>query len=85
MGAITTKLNAEWAEKQTDEKMFEIRAIIEEFYNNLADAISRGQSLYPTGDSTFDSYVLPIVNEMVTFKNGLESNYSEFIQWRQPV
>jgi len=84
MGVITTKLNAEWAEKQTDENMFALRAIIEDFYNNLSEAISRGQGLYPTGDTDFDNYVLPIVNEMVAFKTQLEASYLEFINWRQP-
>jgi len=84
MGAITTKLNAEWTEKQIDENMFAVRAIIEDFYNNLVEAISRGQALYPTGDATFDAYVAPIVAEMVTFKTQLEANYLEFLQWRQP-
>jgi len=84
MGVITTKLNTEWAEKKVDEDMFAVRAIIEDFYNNLSEAISRGQDLYPTGDAQFDAYVQPIVQEMVTFKGQLEANYSEFIQWRQP-
>ena len=84
MGVITDKLNAEWAEKQVDENMFAVRAIIEDFYNNLVEAISRGQALYPTGDATFDAYVQPIVAEMVTFKDGLETKYLEFLQWRQP-
>ena len=84
MGVITNKLNAEWAEKQVDENMFAVRAIIEDFYNNLSEAISRGQDLYPTGDATFDAYVQPIVAEMTTFKTQLENNYSEFIGWRQP-
>ena len=84
MGVITTKLNAEWAEKKVDEDMFAVRAIIEDFYNNLSGAISRGSALYPTGDATFDAYVQPIVAEMVTFKGQLEANYAEFIQWRQP-
>jgi len=84
MSIITDKLNAEWAEKKIDEDMFAVRAIIEDFYNNLVEAISRGQDLYPTGDSAFDAYVQPIVQEMVTFRNQLETNYSEFIGWRQP-
>ena len=84
MGVITTKLNAEWIEKKVDEDMFAVRAIIEDFYNNLSEAISRGSDLYPTGDAAFDSYVQPIVQEMVTFKNQLETKYSEFINWRQP-
>jgi hypothetical protein len=84
MGAITNKLNAEWIEKKVDEDMFAVRAIIEDFYNNLSEAISRGGDLYPTGDTDFDNYVQPIVAEMVTFKTQLENNYLEFIQWRQP-
>ena len=84
MGVITDKLNAEWIEKKVDEDMFAVRAIIEDFYNNLSEAISRGQDLYPTGDATFDAYVQPIVAEMVTFKGQLEANYAEFISWRQP-
>ena len=84
MGVITTKLNTEWAEKKVDEDMFAVRAIIEDFYNNLSEAISRGSGLYPTGDAAFDGYVTPIVNEMVDFKNQLESKYAEFLQWRQP-
>ncbi|GAI02484.1 unnamed protein product [marine sediment metagenome] len=83
MGAITDKLNAEWAEKQVDENMFTVRAIIEDFYNDLSEAISRGSDLYPTGDADFDTYVGPIVQEMTTFKNQLENNYAEFINWRQ--
>ena len=81
MGAITTKLNAEWIEKKVDENMFAVRAIIEDFYNTLSEAISRGSALYPTGDTQFDDYVQPIVAEMVTFKNQLEANYAEFINW----
>jgi len=84
MGVITDKLNTEWAEKKVDEDMFAVRAIIENFYNNLSEAISRGQDLYPTGDTDFDNYVLPIVNEMVAFKTQLEASYLEFINWRQP-
>ena len=84
MSIITDKLDAEWAEKQIDENMFAVRAIIEDFYNTLIQTISNGQALYPTGDTQFDAYVQPIVQEMVTFKNGLETNYLEFIQWRQP-
>ena len=84
MGVITTKLNTEWAEKKVDEDMFAVRAIIEDFYNNLSEAISRGQALYPTGDAEFDGYVAPIVTEMVDFKNQLESKYAEFLGWRQP-
>ena len=84
MGVITDKLNAEWVEKKIDEDIFAVRAIIEDFYNNLSEAISRGQDLYPTGDATFDAYVQPIVAEMVTFKTQLENNYAEFLQWRQP-
>ena len=84
MGVITDKLNTEWAEKKVDEDMFAVRAIIEDFYNNLSEAISRGQDLYPTGDTDFDNYVLPIVNEMVAFKTQLEASYLEFINWRQP-
>ena len=84
MGVITDKLNAEWIEKKIDEDMFAVRAIIEDFYNNLTEAISRGSDLYPTGDAAFDSYVQPIVQEMTTFRTQLENNYSEFIGWRQP-
>ena len=84
MGVITNKLNTEWAEKKVDEDMFAVRAIIEDFYNNLNEAISRGSGLYPIGDVVFDGYVAPIVNEMVDFKNQLESKYAEFISWRQP-
>ena len=84
MGAITDKLNAEWLEMNTDQDMFAVRAIIEDFYNNLLEAISRGGDLYPTGDATFDSYVQPIVQEMTTFKTQLENNYDEFINWVQP-
>ena len=84
MGIITDKLNAEWIEKKTDEDMFAVRAIIEDFYNNLSEAISRGSDLYPTGDTDFDNYVQPIVAEMVTFKTQLENNYAEFINWRIP-
>jgi len=82
MGVITDKLNAEWAEKTVDENMFALRAIIQDFYNNLSEAISRGNSLYPTGDTVFDDYIQPIVGEMVTFKNQLEASYLEFINWR---
>ena len=83
MGVITDKLNAEWVEKKVDEDMFAVRAIIEDFYNNLSEAISRGGDLYPTGDAVFDGYVQPIVAEMVAFKNQLDA-YAEFIGWRQP-
>ena len=82
MGVITDKLDAEWAEKKVDEDMFAVRAIIQDFYNNLSEAISRGSALYPTGDATFDAYVEPIVAEMVTFKGQLEASYMEFINWR---
>jgi hypothetical protein len=84
MGVITDKLNAGWAEKQVGEDMFEVRAIIQDFYNNLSEAIDRGSDKYPTGDAAFDGYVQPIVNEMVTFRNNLETKYAEFINWVQP-
>ena len=82
MGAISDKLDAEWAEKKVDEDMFAVRAIIQDFYNNLSEAISRGGALYPIGDAQFDAYVQPIVAEMTTFKNQLENKYMEFINWR---
>ena len=85
MGVITTKLNAEWVEMNVDQDMFEVRAIIQDFYNNLVEALSRGSNKYPTGDTAFDDYVQPIVAEMTTFKNQLENNYGEFINWSQPV
>ena len=85
MGVITDKLNAEWIEKKVDEDMFAVRAIIEDFYHNLSEAISRGGDLYPTGDATFDAYVAPIVAEMTTFKGQLEASYLEFINWRKPA
>ena len=85
MGAITDKLNAEWLEMNVDQDMFEVRAIIQDFYNNLVEAISRGGEKYPTGDAIFDGFVQPIVAEMTTFKNQLENNYGEFIDWSQPV
>ena len=81
MSAITDKLDAEWAEMNVDQDMFEVRAIIQDFYNDLSEAISRGQDKYPTGDSAFDAYVQPIVADMVAFKNDLESNYADFINW----
>ena len=84
MGAITDKLNAEWSEMTTDQDMFAVRAIIQDFYNNLSEAISRGQDKYPVGDTAFDDYVQPIVTEMVAFKTQLENNYAEFINWKQP-
>ena len=84
MGAITTKLNAEWVEMNVDQDMFEVRAIIQDFYNNLVGAISRGGDKYPTGDTVFDDYVAPIVAEMVDFKTQLENNYEEFINWIAP-
>ena len=80
MGVITDKLNAEWAEKQVDENMFSVRAIIQDFYNNLNNAISNGNSLYPTGDAAFDAYVQPIVAEMIAFRDQLDT-YAEFINW----
>ena len=83
MSAITDKLNAEWAEMTTDQDMFEVRAIIQDFYNNLLEAISRGQDKYPTGDAAFDAYVQPIIAEMISFKNGLETKYADFINWTQ--
>ena len=84
MGVITDKLNAEWLEMNVDHDMFEVRAIIQDFYNNLSRAIDNGSHKYPTGDTAFDDYVQPIVAEMTTFKNQLENNYGEFINWRQP-
>ena len=83
MSAITDKLDAEWAELTTDQDMFEVRAVIQDFYNNLLEAISRDQDKYPTGDAAFDAYVQPIVAELISFKNGLETNYSDFINWTQ--
>ena len=84
MGAITDFLNTEWTEMTTDQDMYAVRAIIQDFYNNLSEAISRGQDKYPTGEATFDNYVQPIVSEMTTFKTQLENNYGEFINWVQP-
>ena len=83
MSAITDKIDAEWAEMTTNQDMFEVRAIIQDFYNNLVEAISDGQKKYPTGDAAFDAYVQPIVTELISFKNGLETNYSDFINWTQ--
>ena len=84
MGVISDKLDAEWAEKKTDEDMFAVRAVIQDFYNYLTGAISRGSALYPTGDTTFDGFVQPIVADMVALKNLFEGdeNYMEFITWR---
>ena len=67
-----------------DQDMFEVRAIIQDFYNNLLEALSRGSNKYPTGDVIFDGFVQPIVSDMVTFKNQLENNYGEFINWVRP-
>ena len=83
MSAITDKLDAEWAELTTDKDMFEVRATIQDFYNNLVRTISDGQKKYPTGDAAFDAYVQPIVAELISFKNGLETKYADFINWVQ--
>ena len=82
MSVITDKLNAEWAEMTTGQDMFEVRAIIQDFYNNLSEAISSGQGKYPTGDTQFDGYVQPIIDDMVALKASFESNYFEFINWK---
>jgi hypothetical protein len=84
MGVIKDKLDAEWNEMTVDQDMFEVRAIIQDFKNNLDEAITRGGEKYPTGDAEFDMYVQPIVNELMTFKNQLDNNYAEFINWTQP-
>lgn len=83
MGAITDKLNAEWAEKTVDEKMFTVRAEVESLYHTISDFITRVAESYPTGDAQFDAYVLPIRNEIVEFKTILDG-YAEFINWRKP-
>ena len=83
MSAISDKLDAEWAEKQTDEKMFAVRAHIEDLYNNIQFFLANADENYPTGDTAFDAYVDPIKDEIITFKNLLDG-YSEFIGWRQP-
>ena len=75
---------ATYQEMTEDQKMFAVRAGVQDFYNNLVEAISGGQGNYPTGDQAFDDYVQPIVNEMTTFKNKLENDYGEFIDWTQP-
>ena len=84
MGIVTDKLNAEWVEKQQDEAMFAVRAIMEEFFNNLNDAITRGGEHYPTGDAQFDGFVSPIVTDLVTLRNKMQADYEEFLTWRQP-
>ena len=84
MGVITDKLDAEWSEYKENEAMFAVRAIIQEFYYALERVISDGNDKYPTGDAQFDNYVQPIVTELVSFKNQLDNNYAEFINWRQP-
>jgi len=84
MGAETDYLDVQWVEMNVDQDMFEVRAIIQDFYNNLVEAISRGSNKYPTGDAIFDGFVQPIVSEMTTFKNQLENNYGEFINWVRP-
>ena len=84
MGAETDYLDEQWVEMNVDQDIFEVRAIIQDFYNNLSEAISRGSNKYPTGDAIFDGFVQPIVAEMTTFKNQLENNYGEFINWVQP-
>jgi hypothetical protein len=83
MGVIKDKLDAEWAEKVVDEKQFAVRADIEDLYNNITQFLSQAGENYPTGDATFDDYVEPIKDEIITFK-ALLDGYSEFIGWRQP-
>jgi len=83
MSVITDKLNAEWGEKQIDEKQFAVRAEIESLYNTVNDFILRAGANYPTGDATFDAYVAPIATEITKFRNLL-NGYAEFIGWRQP-
>jgi hypothetical protein len=82
MSIITDKLDADWADKEIKENVFTVRAVVENMYNVLNEAISGGGDSYPTGDSAVDAYVVPIIQEMVTFKNGLENNYAEFINWK---
>jgi hypothetical protein len=83
LGVITDKLNAEWSEKVINEKQFAVRAEVEMLYNNVTDFLHRAGQSYPTGDATFDSYMVPIRNEVVKFKSLLDT-YAEFINWRQP-
>ena len=83
MGAITTKLNTEWTEKTIDENMFTIRARIEDLKNVVDSFIADLNPIFPTGDTTFDDYVSPIKDEIVSFRDLLDT-YAEFINWRQP-
>lgn len=83
MGIITDKLNAEWKEKTINDKVFNVRAEIENLYVLINDIISIVSNSFPTGNETFDNYIDPIKDEIITFRDLLNI-YSELINWRQP-
>ena len=84
MGVITDKLDAEWEEKRISDNIFKIRRIIRDLYDDLSITLTNGSNHFPTGNDDLDSYIDPIVQEIIAFKNQLENNYPEFINWEMP-
>jgi len=84
MGVITTKLNAEWVELKQDEDMFAIRAAVQELGYAVEHFFSQVADKYPTGDATFDAYLDPLKDDVLSFKTLLNTTYGEFKDWEQP-
>lgn len=81
--SITTKLNTEWIEQVENVKIFAVRAAVQNLRNNIDDFFTHVEGKYPTGDATFDAYVVPIKDSIIAFRQLLDQ-YAEFIQWEQP-
>jgi hypothetical protein len=86
--AITAKLNQEWARNETADAVFEVRAVMQDAYNNLVerlaqiDVLASGASFGPVDNELKQEgqAIRTILNQA---KNALDG-HAEFLNWTQP-
>jgi hypothetical protein len=81
--ATKETLDAAWADKQSKEDLFAVRAICEDLYNNVVNAEAQIVASAKTGDKDVDDTIKAIQDAIKAFRSALESK-SDFVRWRQP-
>ena len=84
MSEATDYLDGKWVENVEVDKIFAVRAVLEEASNSISEAIARGGKNYPTGDVVFDAFVAPVVTDLIAIRDKFASDYAELLGWRQP-
>ena len=86
--AIATKLNEEWARNNTADAVFEVRGVMQDAYNNLAERVAHinviiAASSFGPADAELKTEGAAIRTILNNAKVALDAHL-EFINWVKP-